>query len=196
MVTTLYIYLIYNVLAEPFSSLSVSFPQCLPCFPGETKLMQPQPLPVTLVTFELVYQFKSYLHEVKREVPAHFMKVGGLLTDGCTNSVGHTPVSSCMRCAASGTRNGCCAQSWIPRWLQAGWNPTAMATCFVLCCQCNYHPLPWAVATAEEECCAEGEDLLGRKRRTSPAGIALTGGGGGQRRCLPCPCQLLSHWRT
>ena len=71
--------------------------------------MQPQPLSVTLVTFELVCQFKSNLQEVKREVPARLMKVGGLLTDGCTNSVGHTPVSSCMPCAASDVRNGCCA---------------------------------------------------------------------------------------
>lgn len=121
--------------------------------------MQPHPLLVTLVTFELVCQFKSSLQEVKREVPAHFMKVGGLLTDGCTNSICPTPVSSCMACAAPATRNGCCARSWVPRWFRAGWNATAMATCFVLCCQLNSHHLPWAVATA-------GGEALGRRRGT------------------------------
>lgn len=121
------------------------------------------------------------------------MKVGGLLTDGCTNSIGHNPVSSCKPCAASGMRNGCCARSWIPSWFRAGWNATVMATCSVLRRQLNCHLPPRAVATAEEKRCAEGEELLRRKCRTPPAGTALVDG---RRHCLLCPCQLSSHWQT
>lgn len=110
---------------------------------------------------------------VKRKVWAHFMKVGDVLTDGCTNSIGHTPVSSCMPCAASGTRNGCCAQTWILWWFRAGWNAAVTPTSSVLCCQCNCHFLPWAVASMEKKHCARGKKPLGRKCRTPPAGIVL-----------------------
>lgn len=100
------------------------------------------------------------------------MKIGDLLTDSCTDSVGHIPVSSRMPCASSGTRN-LCPQTWILQWFRAGWDAAVMPTCSALHCQCNCHLLPWAVASTERKQCAGGKKPLGRKCRTAPAGIVL-----------------------
>lgn len=100
------------------------------------------------------------------------MKTGDLLTAGFTNSVGHIPVSPCMLCASSGTRN-LCPQTWIVWWFRAGWDAAVMPACSALCCQRNCHLLPWAVASTERKQCAGGKKPLGRKCRTAPAGIVL-----------------------
>lgn len=94
------------------------------------------------------------------------MKVGDLLADGCTNSIGHTPVSSCMPCAASGTRNGCCPHvnsEGIPRWLKC--SSDAHMLCPVLSMQLSSLALGCSFHRGEALC--RGKETLGEEMQNS-----------------------------